>query len=79
MLEKRLIELLWVYDQMRTMRMSIEAGADYLIANGVAIPVRCKNCKNWEDGYFGYCTKLHTAMDYDGFCSNGERRTDAEN
>ena len=41
--------------------------------------VRCKDCKNWEDGYFGYCTKIHTAMDYDGFCSNGERRIDAEN
>lgn len=53
--------------------------ADFLISNGVTIPVRCKDCKNWEDGYFGYCTKIHTAMDYDGFCSNGERRTDAEN
>ena len=36
--------------------------------------VRCKDCKHWEDGYIGYCTKNHTAMYYDGFCSNGERR-----
>ena len=40
--------------------------------------VRCKDCKNWEDGYFGYCTKIHAAMDYDGFCSNGERRATNE-
>ena len=40
-----------------------------------AVPVvRCKDCKYWEDGYFGYCTKTHTAMDYDAFCSYGERR-----
>ena len=36
--------------------------------------VRCNDCKNWEDGYFGYCTKNHTAMDYAAFCSYGERR-----
>ena len=38
--------------------------------------VRCKDCKNWEDGYFGYCVKSHSAMDYDGFCSYGERRSE---
>ena len=37
---------------------------------------RCKDCKHWEDGWLGYCTKCHTAMHYDGFCSNGERRSD---
>ena len=29
--------------------------------------VRCKDCKYWEDGYFGYCTKNHSAMEYDAF------------
>ena len=48
--------------------------AGILIANGATIPVRCKDCRHWEDGYFGYCIKAHTAMDYDGFCSNGERK-----
>ena len=38
--------------------------------------VRCKDCKHWEDGWLGYCTKCHTAMHYDGFCSYGERRED---
>lgn len=36
--------------------------------------VRCKDCKHWQDGYFGYCTKIHSAMEYDAFCSNGERK-----
>ena len=36
--------------------------------------VRCSDCKHWEDGYFGYCTKLHAAMDYSAFCAYGERR-----
>lgn len=36
--------------------------------------VRCKDCKHWEDGYFGYCTKVHTAMDYDDYCAYGERK-----
>ena len=59
--------------------------ADAITMRGVAIlnnfpsadvvqVVRCKDCKHWEDGYFGYCTKTHTAMDYDAFCSYGERR-----
>lgn len=42
--------------------------------NDVVKVVRCKDCKHWEDGYFGYCTKTHTAMDYDAFCAYGERR-----
>ena len=37
--------------------------------------VRCKDCKHWEDGWLGCCTKLHTVIPYDGFCSYGERRT----
>ena len=39
--------------------------------------VRCKDCKHWEDGYLGYCTKIHSAMEYDAFCSNGERKDNA--
>ena len=34
---EKLIELLWEYDQMRIMRMSIEACVDHLIANGVTV------------------------------------------
>ena len=40
-----------------------------------AVPVvRCKDCKHWEDGWLGYCTKCHTAIPYDGYCSYGERK-----
>lgn len=34
---EKLVELLWEYDQLRMMRMSIEESAEYLIANGVTI------------------------------------------
>lgn len=34
-MREKLIELLWEYDQMRMMRMSIEECVDHLIANGV--------------------------------------------
>lgn len=63
---------------------SIEKIADYLIANGVTIPVRCKDCKHRVDdmdfvcGHF--CTKRPSAGGYfcedNDFCSLGERRND---
>ena len=57
--------------------------ADHLIANGVTIPVRCKDCKHWvhmEDG-MGDCTnnRFHLdgcpdpTMKADDFCCLGER------
>ena len=52
--------------------------ADYLIANGATIPVRCKDCKHFiqeEHGcnHFGYYS--HTPwVDEVDFCSYGERR-----
>ena len=36
-MREKLIELLWKYDQMRMMRMSIEECTDHLIANGVTV------------------------------------------
>ena len=53
--------------------------ADYLIANGVTIPVRCKDCANCQhktplDGFF--CKGFRVLVKPDDFCSYGERRTD---
>ena len=55
--------------------------ADHLIANGVTIPVRCKDCKYWETGkdYEPYCNHCCCGMwdtTADDFCSYGERRND---
>ena len=47
---------------------------EFHAATDVVEVVRCKDCKNWEDGWLGYCTKCHAAMDYNAFCSYGERR-----
>ena len=55
--------------------------ADHLIANGVTIPVRCKDCKWYTlkrnvayNGHF--CDKIIEFVKPDDFCSYGERRTD---
>lgn len=61
--------------------------ANHLIANGVTIPVRCKDCKHYcHDKRHGTICR-HPALDFDiecydhwiemepdGFCSYGERR-----
>ena len=65
---------------------TIEQIVDGLIANGVTIPVRCKECKHYDNSE-GICwchlnSKFFPGgVDWhgfpeDGFCSYGERRTD---
>lgn len=58
----------------------IETETDSLIANGVTIPVRCKDCKHNENCdallYCGHTKGLAGSVSPDGFCSYGERRTD---
>ena len=71
-----------------------EAGkriADHLIANGVTIPVRCKDCKYFVRDYRDMWCDYHTSnaadprcdgacwVHEDDFCSYGERRTDNAN
>lgn len=45
---EKLIELLWKYDQMRIMRMSIEACADHLISHGVTVRERGRWIPHYE-------------------------------
>ena len=58
---------------------------DMLIANGVTIPVRCKDCKHGSNhcdktGFCTYCNfgsvrgRYPVRMEQDDFCSYGERR-----
>ena len=54
--------------------------ADHLIANGVTIPVRCKDCKHYETGRrltpYCKCPKgLKEPWD-NSFCPRGERKDD---
>lgn len=50
--------------------------ADHLIANGVTIPVRCKDCKwyNRKGGVAGQKTIICSYQPKDFFCAYGERR-----
>lgn len=64
--------------------------ADNLIANGVTIPVRCKDCKRWKPGdsfsgdslddmqRIGRCPIMRFGRRENDFCCEGERRTDDE-
>ena len=64
--------------------------ADHLIANGVTIPVRCKDCKRWKPGdsfsgdslddmqRIGRCPIMRFGRRENDFCCEGERRTDDE-
>ena len=45
---EKLVELLWEYDQMRMMRMSIEECADRLIQNGLTVR-KCENDTKCSD------------------------------
>lgn len=52
--------------------------ADILIANGVAIVVRCENCDKSNDDVWPagkiWCAKMCRYMDKNGSCSYGEER-----
>lgn len=53
--------------------------ADHLIANGVTIPVKCKECKYWKD-FNGLKNCVHLngldAAGAEDYCSYGLRRND---
>jgi hypothetical protein len=82
-MREKLIEILSVPIYPHELVDPIEAVADYLIDNGVTIPVRCKDCKKrfvpFECGLWqGMVNGNHwfLSKDDDFWCAYGERRTD---
>lgn len=76
--EDKLFELLCASEH-----MDWDRKIEYLIANGVTIPVRCKDCKHWKKcessliGEVMCCTgqgSVYIQKGADDFCSYGERR-----
>lgn len=59
--------------------------ADHLVANGVVVPVHCKDCKHWADGVAGCtehikCCKIgYYMVGENGYCVYGERKQDEQN
>lgn len=52
--------------------------ADNLIANGVVVPVRCRECVYWQSGEneaekWEYCRRHRIDIGPHSFCSHGER------
>ena len=62
-LKERLVELLKTVPTRKGGYCDLEGIADHLIANGVEIPVRCKDCTHREE-----CNLM---VDND-YCSDGE-------
>ena len=82
-MRKKLIELLTHENSPLFMVFgdNVEGLADYLISNGVTIPVRCKDCQKWQrhtqvDRERGECRRYQTTKHETGFCDRGERRSD---
>ena len=72
-MREKLIELLITAKDLVTLTRQ----ADFLIANGVTIPVRCKDCAVPHNRFTG-CPNLNGLIPpQDFFCAYGERRTDA--
>jgi hypothetical protein len=75
---EKLIELMAAFYGVDPMYYGVEAHhlADHLIANGVTIPVRCKDCDYYEKEYrgFGFCKYFDIGRADNDFCSSCIRR-----
>lgn len=82
---ERLIDLLNTVIFLRDGADPAEAVADYLIDNGVKLPVRCEECiyhtvvKNKRFPNLVRCDIFGMFVSKDGFCYRGERRADNGN
>lgn len=74
---EKLIELIGQVQYLGGLELAL---ADHLLANGVTIPVKCKDCKFWECGTCKlhseepdqYSVGLSVVMMGTDFCSYGE-------
>lgn len=73
---ERLIEILRVPIYPHELADPAEVVADYLLDNGVTIPVRCNDCKWYKPkgGVAGQKTIICSYQPKDFFCAYGERK-----
>lgn len=82
-MREKLIKILDDFDVYDDWLSNIDI-ADHLIANGVTIPVRCKDCefsKYYTESGVRKCRTyngVYRTVSDDEYCSYGERRSDAE-
>lgn len=78
---EKLIEMVNNARDARTGQDLAERIADHLIANGVTIPQRCKDCKHWK--HFAHlgcsdiakvCMLANYMIGANGYCLYGERK-----
>lgn len=66
---EKLVELLWEFDQMRMMRMSIEECVDRLIPKGVTVQECCHKAESAISKTGLMCTACYSDIDRDAvFC-----------
>lgn len=57
---------------------SVEELADYLLAAGMTLTTKCKECKCYDPGfvrpYLGWCSNWEACVRESGYCHHGERR-----
>ena len=71
---EKLIELIGQVQYMGGLELAL---ADKLIANGVTIPVRCKDCTSGKGSTYKVCPLYKQGLMKDNdYCSVGERRTE---
>ena len=78
------VDIIAGHCKIRAITFNVDNFADHLIANGVTIPVRCKDCKHYDNTEGIHWCHLNSkfgkfAMDWhsfpeDGFCSYGEKQ-----
>ena len=71
-MREKLIELLQTSPMDIVGNHPIGSLADWLIANGVTIPVRCKDCTEYNG--HRYCRYTEIVVLDNDFCSYGERK-----
>ena len=73
---EKLIELLKKADS-ATWGQTYETYADYLLANGVIVPIRCENCEYYIPK--AILTDVYdNPLGYDGICDNCDKYTDKD-
>ena len=74
-MREKLIELYCEVEQLRNLRLGVGECVDILIANGVAIPVRCEECMNFEIKCdCCECRLSLSTVKPSDFCSYGQRK-----
>ena len=77
------VDIIAGHCKIRAITFEVDRFADYLISNGVTIPVHCKDCTNWKRTTIdcGWCSAWEGMRYHNNYCNYGARKenNNAEN